>query len=192
MVVVAEEQIKEGSIPVRLRREFRNPSMVTVLVAIIALLAIPLSILVPKWVVITQESFGYRAAAGEQRETALLPASALVSSHMLPWIRNEIRRLESAETPEEWNFTPFTEGPCDSTNLSDLPAGKYADAIASTCEGLLQIQREFSSDCRIETSCDVSTAALERLSSTRKTLNDTFAGAGFVSDYNAYDTRWTR
>ncbi len=192
MVSVTELQTNKESVPGRLRREIRNPSMLTVLIAIIAVLAIPTAILVPKWVSITQDSFEVRAAAGAQRESAIIGASALVSSHIVPWMLNEVQRLETAEDPAQWRLTSFTQGPCDSTNLSNLPVGTHSDAIARSCSELLQIQTDFSNDCVSATSCRVTDAALNRLSLVRHSLVDAFTGAGFVSDYQAYDERWTR
>lgn len=192
MVSVTELQTVKESVPGRLRREIRNPAMLTVLIAVIAVLVIPMAILVPKWVSTTQDSFQTRAAAGAQRESAILGASALVSSHIVPWVLNEVQRLETVEDPAQWNFTSFTQGPCDSTNLSNLPVGTHADAIASSCLELLQIQTDFSDDCVSTTSCRVPDAALNRLSLVRHTLANAFSGAGFVSDYRAYDERWTR
>lgn len=178
--------------PARLRRELRNPSIVTVIVMIVAVLAVPLAILTPSWVSTTQGSLELRQAAGAQRDAAIVSASSLVSSQIVPWMLNQVTQLETADDPESWHNTSFSEGPCNSTNLSNLPAGKYADAISTSCSELGDIQISFSADCASANACVVSDAALSRLSSTRQALLATFSEAGFVSDYKAYDERWMR
>ncbi len=158
--------------------------MMTIGLIIAAVLVIPLALLVPSWVSTTQGSFQSRAESEAfQNEFGLLSSSVLVPSLIVPWMLDQIEDLEAADSPAAWNLTSFTAGPCDSGNLAQLPEGVFADAIATSCTGLNQIQIDHSSECISIQLCNFSDGARDRLNGVRVELLTTFDGADFVIPY---------
>lgn len=171
----------------RFRRELRNPSMMTVFLLIAAVLAIPLALLVPSWVETTRGSFQERQAADDLRDSTLISSSVQVPAQIAPWVLDQIEHMEDAGGPLTWHLTSFTEGPCNANNLSQLPAGPFADAIATSCVSLNQIQIDHADECLSVEACNFSSSVAERLDGVRVTLLDTFAEAGLVIPYTIRD-----
>ena len=167
----------------RLRRELRNPSMLTIGIIVVAILAIPAALLVPSWVQTTRDSLQRRADADAQREQIIVSASVLVPSQIVPWMLNEIEQMEGATNPSTWNEVDFTQGPCNATNLSQLPVGKYADAIATACADLNETQTEYARTCVSVATCAIPEEGLAELAAVRTGLVDAFSDAGFVLEY---------
>lgn len=168
----------------RLRRELRNPSMVTVGIIIAAVLIVPLALLVPSWISTTQGSFQSRSESEAfQNRFGLLSSSVLVPSLIVPWMLDQVEDMEVADSPTDWHLTSFTAGPCDENNLSQLPEGQFADAIANSCTSMNQIQIDHSSECPSIQVCNISDRALERLAGVRTDLLNTFSDADFVIPY---------
>lgn len=167
----------------RFRRELRNPSMMTVFLIIAAVLVIPLALLVPSWVETTRGSFQDRRAADELRDSTMISSSVQVPAQIAPWVLDQIEHMEDAGGPLTWHLTSFTEGPCNATNLSQLPAGPFADAIATSCVSLNQIQIDHADECPSVAACNFSSSVAERLDGVRVALLDTFAEAGLVIPY---------
>lgn len=157
--------------------------MMTVFLIIAAVLAVPLALLVPSWVETTRGSFQERRAADELRDATLISSSVSVPAQITPWMMDQIERMEDADSPDEWHLTSFTEGPCDANNLSQLPAGQFADVIASSCSNLKTIQTDHSAECPSAQACNFSVRSADRLNGVRTNLIDTFAEAGFVIPY---------
>ncbi len=171
------------SIRDRLRRELRNPSMMTVFLIIVAVAAIPLALLVPSWVDTTRNSFEDRRAADRLRDSTILSASVLVPSQIAPWMIDQIERMEAADNPADWNFTSFVAGPCDRNNLTQLPPGKFAVAISNSCINLHEIQADHADECPSIQVCNLSDRAMNRLDGVRVSLLNTFADANLVLPY---------
>ncbi len=168
----------------RLRRELRNPSMTTVVIIVVAVLAIPMAILVPSWVDTTRQSLEDRSEAEAFREEfGLISSSVLVPSLIVPWMLDQIERMEQADSPADWSFTTFVAGPCDSTNLSQLPAGDFADSIDRSCKDMAQIQVDHADECPSIQVCNFSSRAMTRLDGVRTHLLDVFSDANFVIPY---------
>jgi hypothetical protein len=168
----------------RFRRELRNPSMTTVFLIVAAVISIPLIMLVPSWISTTRGSIQERRAAEDLRDAALLSSDVIIPSQITPWMLNQISRMENADTPFEWNYTLFTAGPCAPTNLSQLPPGKYSEAIRTSCGNLFRVQTDYADDCPTVDSCNLPPDAYTRLASIRTNLMDAFSDAGFVLPYN--------
>jgi type II secretory pathway pseudopilin PulG len=168
----------------RLRRELRNPSMTTVFLIVLAVISIPLLMLVPSWISTTRGSIQERRSAEDLRDAALLSSDVIIPSQITPWMLNQVSRMENAGTPLEWNYTLFTAGPCSTTNLNQLPAGKYSEAIRTSCGDLFQVQTDYADACTSAASCDLPPEAYTRLASIRTNLMDAFSDAGFVLPYN--------
>lgn len=167
----------------RLRRELRNPSMLTVGIILGVIVLIPLAILGPSWVNTTRDSLESRAQSDSLREQGLLSSEVRVPSQIVPWMLNEIAGMENVTGPASWTKVDFTQGPCFENNLSQLPAGTYADAIATACVNLNDIQSQHVSDCTTVQTCAIPEVAFERLASVRTGLLDAFSDAGFVLPY---------
>lgn len=155
----------------------------TVILIIVAVSAVPLALLVPSWVDTTRKSLQDRNASDALRESQLISSNVLVPSQIAPWMLDRIEIMERADSPAAWNRTSFTEGPCNTENLANLPEGPFADAIGVSCTDMQTIQTEFSSDCRSVQVCEISDAALARLDVVRVELLDAFADAGLVIPY---------
>ena len=173
----------ETSLLARFRRELRNPSMTTVILIIVAVTAVPLAILVPSWVSTTQKSIQDRNAAERLRDAQLLSSSVLVPSQIVPWMLNQVKAMEEADSPADWSFTSFTGGPCHSNNLRQLPPGEFSDAIATSCTDLHAIQVDHADECPSIQVCNFSTQAGERLDGVRTHLLTVFEDADFVIPY---------
>ncbi len=167
----------------RLRRELRNPSMTTVILIAVAVSAVPLAVFAPGWVSTTQQSLDDRRAADRLREAQLLSSSVLVPSQIVPWMLDQVERMEEAESPADWSFTSFTAGPCFENNLQQLPAGAFSDAIAKSCTDMHEIQIDHADECISIQNCDFSSRAMERLDGVRTHLLIVFDDADFVIPY---------
>ncbi len=174
---------EKPSLFARLRRELRNPSMLTVTLIVVAVLAGPLAVLVPSWVETAQQSLRDRAESNERRDAQLVDLSVQLPSQIAPWLLDRIEVMESASSPAEWNETLFTDGPCNANNLSQIPTGPFVVSVAETCESLQKIQSDHASECGSVQVCNISDTALGRLGAVRVALLDTFADAGLVIPY---------
>lgn len=180
---------QKESLQARFRRELRNPSMLTVVLIVVVVAAIPLAIFAPGWVETTRQSFEDRNAADALRDSQLISSSVLVPSQIAPWMLDRIEVMESADSPARWNQTSFTEGPCNSRNLSQLPAGQFSTAIVEGCGDLAQIQADHASECRSIQVCNISDTALARLDGVRINLLEAFSEAGLVIPYSREEER---
>ena len=157
--------------------------MTTVFLIVLAVISIPLILLVPSWISTTRGSIQDRRAADDLRDAALLSSDVIIPSQITPWMLNQISRMENADNPFEWGYTLFTAGPCATTNLRQLPPGKYADAIRTSCSELFQVQMDYADACPAVDSCNLPPEAHTRLASIRTNLLNAFSDAGFVLPY---------
>jgi len=156
----------------RLRRQIRNPSLLTFIIMAIVAAAIPLAIIGP----------GFYSGAKEgivriRQGTFVQFLEVATPSYVYPYLQRNIDQMKDAETEYEWRRISFKLGPCHQTNLSQFPAGKYTDGIASACNELHDIQIEFAGSCTSDISCNIPPAAIARLDAVSDSLRDTFADA---------------
>ena len=167
----------------RLRRELRNPSLITVVIIVLGAITILLAPFAPGWSSTARDSFEARAEDKARLESSLVSASAIVASQIAPWMAVQARNMIAAEGPLDWKAVSFKRGPCDPENLSQLPGGKYADAITQACGSFHEIQLRYSGDCFIASTCDVPEAAKSEITMTLNSVWDAFSDAGFVLPY---------
>ena len=105
---------------------------------------------------------------------------AVVTSQIAPWMATQARTMIEAEGPLEWKAVSFTGGPCDPGNLSQLPTGKYSNAIRQACGSLDDIQQRYSGDCFLASGCNVPEIAKAEIERTMDIVWDAFSDAGFV------------
>ena len=97
--------------------------------------------------------------------------------------------MVEAEGPLDWKVVSFRTGPCDAGNLSQLPVGKYSDAIAQACGSLDDIQLRYSGDCVRATTCNVPDVAKEEITQSMNRVWEAFSDAGFVLPYDVAEQR---
>ncbi|GIT58086.1 MAG: hypothetical protein EGP07_02840 [SAR202 cluster bacterium] len=171
----------------RFRRELRNPSMLTVFLIVISFLVIVLAPFAPKWVITTQDSL---EAISEQKkidQQSMGSFTAIVPSQIAPWMAQQASTMSSATGPLEWKVVSFRTGPCDLENLSQLPDGKYSDAIVEVCGELDRIQQHYSGNCFLATDCNVPAIAKEEIEIAMQIVWDAFSDAGFVLPYTEWE-----
>jgi hypothetical protein len=164
----------------RLRRELRNPSMLTVIIITALVLAIPLAIFVPKWVSTTQNSLEERAQDTALRDDTMLSITELVPGQVAPWLASHINRMLVADSPFEWTRVSFASGPCLPANLAQLPGGKYSEAIVTACQDMAAAQVEYARECPNVANCNFSAESRAELTRIRTEMFDAFADSGFV------------
>lgn len=165
----------------RLRRELRNPSMLTVMVLIMSMLVIPMSFVLPQTITTAEDSFSDLYEGRRRAEDSLISENLYVPSLIRPWLNGRVRIMQEAENLYEWTVTDFSEGGCNHNNLAQL-SGEYAFAISQACSDVDRIQREYTSDCT-DISCDLRRSASLELQVAMQTLDDVFADAGYSRLY---------
>ena len=164
----------------RVRRELRNPSMLTVILIAVIVAAVPIAIMAPKWVSTAQHNLGQRNEANQLREDSMVSVEVFIPSLIAPWMANQMDRMMVAASPEEWNRTSFTNGPCFTRNLSQLPDGKYSAAIVQACHDMDSIQSRYAGECPSAETCNFSQDARAALITARAEMFEVFSDAGLV------------
>ena len=168
----------------RFKRELRNPSMVTVMLLVLLATAVVVAPFAPGWVTTTREGFDALAEQKDRNESNKSALAASVPSQIAPWLATQARTMTEATGPLEWNVVSFTGGPCDIANLSQLPAGKYSQAIVQACGSLNQIQLSYSGSCFRASTCKIPDAAKTEIARVMDLVWVAFADAGFVLPYS--------
>lgn len=161
----------------RLRRQLRNPSLLTFIILTIIALSVPAAILFPSFYSGAKEGI---VLIRREPVTHFLQAST--PSWINPYLQRQISTMQNAELPIEWRGVSFVHGPCFEQNLQQLPAGKYSDGIARACADLHEIQMSYASSCATTNNCNIPTVAVERLQAVRTDLIEVFSDA--YSDYS--------
>ncbi len=156
----------------KLRRQIRNPSLLTFFIMALVILAIPLAIVAP----------GFYSGAKEgivriRQDPFVQFLEVATPSHVYPFLQRNIQLMKDAETQSDWRRISFKLGPCHEANLAQLPEGKYTQGIAQACDDLHNIQLDFAEDCISETSCNIPPAAIARLDAVSTSLQETFSDA---------------
>lgn len=156
----------------KLRRQVRNPSLLTFFIMAIVILAIPTAIVAP----------GFYSGAKEgivriRQDPFVQFLEVATPSHVYPYLQRNIQLMKAADTQSEWRRISFKLGPCHEANLAQFPEGKYTTGIAQACNDLHNIQLEFAADCLSETSCNIPPAAIARLDTVSTNLQQTFSDA---------------
>ncbi len=167
-----------------MRRELRNPSIVTVFIIILLVAAVPLALFVPQWVDTTKESFEARSTAATEAESRRSDFDVLIPSQIVPWLADRVEEMRAAIGPQDWNKVSFRRGPCDPGNLTELPGGVYADSIARTCGDLDRIQLTYAGACTRAIDCNLPDAALQELEAVAAAMFADFANSGLVVPYS--------
>ncbi len=173
----------DGSRIARFRRELRNPSMITVILIVLAAATVVLAPFAPGWVSTTRDSFDAMAAQKELNEASKSSLGAAVPSQIAPWMAVQARTMSEAEGPLDWKVVSFRNGPCDAGNLSQLPVSKYSDAIAQACSSFDDIQQRYSGDCFLASKCNVPEVAKAEIAQAMGIVWEAFSDAGFVLPY---------
>lgn len=166
----------------RFKRELRNPSMVTVMLLVLLATAVVVAPFAPGWVTTTREGFD-ALAEQKERDSNKSALGASVPSQIAPWLATQARTMTEATGPLEWNVVSFVGGPCDIANLSQLPAGKYSQAIVQACGSFNQIQLSYSGSCFRASTCKIPDAAKTEIARVMDLVWVAFADAGFVLPY---------
>ncbi len=156
----------------KLRRQVRNPSLLTFIIMAAVALAIPLAIVAP----------GFYSGAREgivriRQDPFVQFLEVATPSHVYPYLQRNIQLMKNADTQSEWRRISFKLGPCSEANLVQFPEGKYTRGIAQACDDLHNIQLDFAEDCLTETSCNIPPAAIARLDAVSTNLQTTFSDA---------------
>lgn len=156
----------------KLRRQVRNPSLLTFFIMALVILAIPLAIVAP----------GFYSGAKEgivriRQDPFVQFLEVSTPSHVYPFLQRNIQLMKDAETQSDWRRISFKLGPCNEANLAQFPEGKYTTGIAQACDDLHNIQLDFAEDCISETSCNIPPAAIARLDAVSTSLQETFSDA---------------
>lgn len=167
----------------RFRRELRNPSMITVILIVLAAATVVLAPFAPGWVSTTRDSFDAMAAQKELNEASKSSLGVSVPSQIAPWMAVQARTMTEAEGPLDWKVVSFRNGPCYAGNLSQLPVGKYSDAIAQACSSFDDIQQRYSGDCFLASNCNVPEVAKAEIAQAMDIVWEAFSDAGFVLPY---------
>ena len=168
----------------RLRRELRNPSMITIMIIFIVTLIVVLAPFVPRWVETTRVSFQAMEKQKELNQMGMSSISVIIPSQISPWLATQTNVMLNAEGPLDWQIVSFQRGPCDEDNLSQLPEGKYAEAIVSACYNLNDIQQRYSGSCFRAATCEIPDIAREEITNTMDMVWEAFSDAGFVLPYD--------
>ncbi len=171
----------------RIRRELRNPSMLTIFLIVVVTSTIIFAPFVPGWVSTTQDSFKSLSKSKEIQEASMSSLGAIVPSQIAPWLSSKVNTMINAEGPLDWQVVSFRTGPCDSDNLSHLPESKYSTSIATACGELDDIQQLYSGDCFLASNCNVPDIAKEELTATMDAVWEAFSDAGFVLPYDEFE-----
>ena len=156
----------------RLRRQLRNPSLITFLIMALVVLAIPVGIAFPGFYSGAKEGF-WRI----RQEPFVQFLEVSTPSYVYPYLQRNIDQMKIAESQYEWRRISFKLGPCHETNLGQFPEGKYTDGIARACTDLHNIQLDFAENCTSATTCNIPPAAIARLDAVSTRLQETFSDA---------------
>ena len=156
----------------RLRRQIRNPSLLTFFIMAIVAVSIPIAIVGPGFF-----SGAKQGIVRIRQGPALQFLEVSTPSYVYPYLQRNITLMKNAETEYEWRRISFKLGPCHETNLSQFPAGKYTNAISSACNDLHNIQIDFAADCTSAVDCNIPPAAIARLDAVSVNLQDAFSDA---------------
>lgn len=164
----------------KLRRQIRNPSLLTFFIMTMVILAIPTAIVAP----------GFYSGAKEgivriRQDPFVQFIEVATPSHVYPYLQRNIELMKAADTQSEWRRISFRLGPCNEANLIQFPEGKYTDGIARACNDLHTIQLDFAGDCISETSCSIPPAAIARLDAVSTNLQETFSDAYSTRHFEA-------
>jgi hypothetical protein len=174
---------KNPSRSARFKRELRNPSLLTVFIIGTIAAVVILAPFAPGWVSTAQGSFKAMAQAKDLGNAGRSSITVIIPSQITPWLSIQARTMINAEGPLEWRVVSFRNGPCNSGNLSQLPAGKYTSAIAQACVDLDDIQQRYSGKCFLASDCNVPEVAKDEIRLAMDTVWDAFSDAGFVLPY---------
>ena len=158
----------------RLRRQLRNPSMLTFILISLMAVSIPVLIVLPGFYSGARENLRYFTT---EFTTNLFELRVAVPSNVVPYLRQRMEVMRRADEPIEWSGVSFQSGPCYFQNLDGLPEGKYADAIADACQRIHVVQTEFSSSCDTAGACVIPEVAVQRLDEIEADLLLAFADA---------------
>ena len=156
----------------RLRRQIRNPSLLTFFIMAIVAVSIPIAIVGPGFF-----SGAKQGIVRIRQGPALQFLEVSTPSYVYPYLQRNITLMKNAETEYEWRRISFKLGPCHETNLSQFPAGKYTNAISSACNDLHNIQIDFAADCTSAVDCNIPPAANARLEAVSVNLQEAFSDA---------------
>ena len=167
----------------RLRRQLRNPSLLTFLILTVIALSIPVGIALP----------GFYSGAKEgivriRQDPVVHFLEVATPSFVYPYLQRNIQQMKNATSQYEWRRISFKLGPCFEPNLSQFPDGKYTQGISSACQDLHQIQLDFAEDCISATSCNIPPAAIARLDAVSERLQETFADAYTTRHFESIGT----
>jgi len=171
----------------RLRRELRNPSMLTIFIIIVVVSTVIFAPFAPGWISTTQNSFQSIAEQKSTQESSMLSLSAIVPAQISPWLATQANTMINAEGPLDWKVVSFRTGPCLGENLAQLPAGKYSESIGATCQELDRIQQRYSGNCFRAATCIVPEVAKEEIEAAMDIVWDAFSDAGFVLPYTEFE-----
>ena len=164
----------------RFRRELRNPSMWTIFIIVTVAAVVVFAPFAHGWVETARSSFKSVARQKEIQDKSMISLGAIVPSRMGQQVNTMIR----AEGPVEWRVVSFRAGPCDTGNLSQLPASKYSTSIATACNDLDSIQQRYSGSCFLASDCNVPEVAKNELKAAMGLVWEAFSDAGFVLPYD--------
>jgi hypothetical protein len=168
----------------RLRRELRNPSVLTILLIVIVVCVVLIGPFTPGWVSTTQKSLADIAKTKEINKASMSSISAVIPSQISPWLANQANTMINAEGPLDWKVVSFRTGPCNGDNLSQLPPGKYSDSIGTACVELDGIQQAYSGKCIRAADCNIPEVAKEEILAAIDQVWEAFSDAGFVLPYD--------
>ena len=102
----------------KLRRQVRNPSLLTFFIMAIVALSIPLAIVAP----------GFYSGAKEgivriRQDPFVQFLEVSTPSHVYPYLQRNIQLMKTADTQSEWRRISFKLGPCHEANLAQFPEG---------------------------------------------------------------------
>lgn len=168
----------------RLRRELRNPSLLTVAILVVLVLAIPAAIILPGIINTASTNLAERNEQRRQRVENLLPEAVVLPAQVTPWLFSRIRIMQEATTPEEWFIADFKDGPCNPANLAQFPSGQFTTGIFRACSDIDRIQTKFAETCQVG-NCDLPRTAILELDGAAIRLVETFSDANFALPYES-------
>lgn len=158
----------------RFRRQLRNPSLPTFIILTLVVLAVPVLILLPGFYSGARENIGYFTT---EFTVNLFELRVAVPSNIVPYLRLRMEIMRDASDPTEWNGVSFESGPCNLDNLTALPEGKYADAVAVACERIHTVQTTYGASCATAASCSIPAEAARELDAIESDLLLEFSDA---------------
>ena len=162
----------------RVRRHLRNPSIITILLIVLVVLAIPSAIAYPRVSSVAKENW---SDVQQSRQRQFVNVTA--ASWIFPYLRRQAERMKTADVPIEWRGTSFTNGACLAEHMDQLPVGKYGYAIRIACESLHTIQMTYAADCAETSACHIPAQAVVELQDVMERLRVAFSDANLVQPY---------